>query len=80
MGLQLADRDGPPRSSPSWRYAGLVSARAARASSMLDIQSGGGEMLATLPRHPPLLVAAEGYAPNVAVAARRCSDLSGPMW
>jgi SAM-dependent methyltransferase len=34
------------------------------------LQSGGGEMLAGLPELPPLLVASEGYAPNVAVAAR----------
>lgn len=55
---------------PSWRYAELVADRSAGASRMLDIQSGGGEMLSTLPRHPPLLVATEGYPPNVAVAAR----------
>ena len=54
---------------PSWRYADLVAELGRRASSMLDVQSGGGEMLASLPSHPSLLVAAEGYAPNVAVAA-----------
>ena len=64
---------------PSWGYAGLVSALAARASSMLDVQSGGGEMLARLPHHPPLLVAAEGYAPNVAVAAHRLRPLGAQV-
>ena len=56
---------------PSWRYSERVTERAARASRMLDLQSGGGEMLARLPQRPPLTVAAEDYPPNVAVAARR---------
>ena len=55
---------------PSWRYSERVAERAASATRMLDLQSGGGEMLAGLPELPPLLVASEGYAPNVAVAAR----------
>jgi SAM-dependent methyltransferase len=55
---------------PSWRYAEQVAARASRVDSMLDLQSGGGELLAQLPAVPPLLVATEGYAPNVNVAAR----------
>jgi len=38
---------------------------------MLDLECGGGEMLAGLARLPACLVAAEGYRPNVAVAARR---------
>jgi SAM-dependent methyltransferase len=56
---------------PSWRYSERVAERAARASWMLDLQSGGGEMLAGLPRVPQLMVATEGYPPNVVVAARR---------
>jgi SAM-dependent methyltransferase len=55
---------------PSWRYAEQVAARAGRVDSMLDLQSGGGELIADLPVSPPLLVATEGYAPNVNVAAR----------
>ena len=38
---------------------------------MLDLDTGGGEMLAGLPKLPPVLVGAEGYMPNVVVAARR---------
>jgi SAM-dependent methyltransferase len=56
---------------PSWRYSERVAARARVASKMLDLQSGGGELLAKVPDLPPLLVAVEGYPPNVAVAARR---------
>jgi SAM-dependent methyltransferase len=55
---------------PRWRYAEQVAARAAQVASMLDLQSGGGELLAKLPSLPPLMVASEGYAPNVVVAAR----------
>jgi SAM-dependent methyltransferase len=55
---------------PSWRYSERVAERAATASRMLDLQSGGGEMLAGLPAFPALLVATEGWAPNVTVAAR----------
>jgi SAM-dependent methyltransferase len=55
---------------PSWRYSERVAERAAGATRMLDLQSGGGEMLAGLPELPPLLVASEGYGPNVEVAMR----------
>jgi len=56
---------------PTWHYAEQVAERARTASKMLDLQSGGGEMLAGLPLLPPLMVATEGYAPNVIVAASR---------
>ena len=56
---------------PRWRYSAMVAERLEGATMMLDVQSGGGEMLEQLPRLPPFLAATEGYAPNVAVAARR---------
>jgi SAM-dependent methyltransferase len=56
---------------PSWRYSKKVAEKAPQARRMLDLQSGGGELLAGLPRLPSLLVATEGYPPNVSVAARR---------
>jgi SAM-dependent methyltransferase len=56
---------------PSWHYAERVAERAAAVETMLDVQSGGGEMLATLPQLPAVMVASEGYAPNVVIAARR---------
>ena len=62
---------------PTWGYSRLVAARAASASAMLDVQSGGGELLAGLPAWPPLLVATEGYAPNVAKAAQRLRSRGG---
>jgi len=56
---------------PSWHYAELVASRAGVAAAMLDLQSGGGEMLSRLPGYPPLAVATEGWDPNVAIAAAR---------
>ena len=56
---------------PAWRYSRLVANRSGAVSSMLDLQTGGGELLADLPRLPPLTVATEGWEPNVGRAALR---------
>ncbi|MFF4351640.1 class I SAM-dependent methyltransferase [Streptomyces sp. NPDC001530] len=53
---------------PSWRYARAMAERLARASAALDIQTGGGEVLASAPRLPPLTATTEGWPPNVAKA------------
>jgi SAM-dependent methyltransferase len=47
----------------------------ARADAALDIETGGGEVLATLARPPALLVATEGWWPNVEVARTRLRRL-----
>jgi SAM-dependent methyltransferase len=60
---------------PSWGYAGLVADRMAAATAALDVQTGGGEVLATVPRPPALLVATDAWRPNVAVAARNLRPL-----
>jgi hypothetical protein len=44
---------------PSWRYARLMGERMARARRALDLQTGGGEVLAGIPHPPPELVATE---------------------
>lgn len=62
---------------PSWRYSERVAERAVAATRMLDLECGGGELLAGLPRIPPLLVGTEGFAPNVAVASRRLRPRGG---
>jgi SAM-dependent methyltransferase len=56
---------------PRWGYSGLLAERAKDVSSLLDLQTGGGELLGRLPRLPPLTVATEGWEPNVARAAQR---------
>ncbi|MEJ3653842.1 class I SAM-dependent methyltransferase [Actinomycetes bacterium KLBMP 9759] len=56
---------------PSWGYARLMGERLAGADAALDIQTGGGEVLATAPVFPRVMVATEGWPPNVAVASAR---------
>ncbi|MFG2648988.1 class I SAM-dependent methyltransferase [Streptomyces sp. NPDC048436] len=53
---------------PSWRYAHAMGERLGHATASLDIQTGGGEVLASAPALPTLAVATEGWPPNVAKA------------
>jgi len=53
---------------PSWGYARSMGERLARASAALDLDTGGGEVLASAPKLPPLTVATEAWPPNVAKA------------
>ncbi|MFT0846173.1 class I SAM-dependent methyltransferase [Actinomycetaceae bacterium L2_0104] len=55
---------------PAWGYARLLSNRLSCASSSLDIQTGGGEVLAEAASFPKVAVATESWPPNVAKAAR----------
>ncbi|MFE0898615.1 SAM-dependent methyltransferase, partial [Streptomyces smyrnaeus] len=48
---------------PSWGYQRRMSARLATASAALDIQTGGGEVLAEADRLPPVMAATESWAP-----------------
>ena len=50
---------------PSWRYSELLAQRAAETASLLDLQTGGGELLSEVPHLPPVTVATEGWGPNV---------------
>ncbi|MFV9453792.1 class I SAM-dependent methyltransferase [Rhodococcus sp. NM-2] len=53
---------------PSWGYQRLMGERLARADAALDIQTGGGEVLAGTTTMPPVMVATESWPPNVAKA------------
>ncbi|WP_326759549.1 class I SAM-dependent methyltransferase [Streptomyces phaeochromogenes] len=53
---------------PSWGYARAMGERLATAEAALDIQTGGGEVLASARELPRLTVATEGWPPNVAKA------------
>lgn len=55
---------------PSWGYQRSMGERLAVARAALDIQTGGGEVLAGVPKLPPLTVATESWPPNVAKATR----------
>jgi SAM-dependent methyltransferase len=62
---------------PSWGYLRSLSARMAHARAALDVQTGGGEVLAQVPHPPPLLAATESWPPNVTIARRHFQLLDG---
>jgi SAM-dependent methyltransferase len=62
---------------PPWGYARLMRERMAAASAALDIETGGGEVLAGIGQGPRLLVATESWVPNVAVAREALRPLGG---
>ncbi|MGC5014396.1 class I SAM-dependent methyltransferase [Streptosporangium sp. DT93] len=55
---------------PSWGYQRLMGERLGRVTAALDIQTGGGEVLAGVGRLPPVMAATESWAPNLARATR----------
>jgi SAM-dependent methyltransferase len=58
-------------SEPSWSYPDLARPLLRRAYGLLDLDTGGGELLAELAPLPPHTVAVEGWAPNTPVARDR---------
>jgi SAM-dependent methyltransferase len=56
---------------PSWGYRGLVARRLATVAAALDLETGGGELLAHMGALPRLMVATEAWPPNVIVAKNR---------
>lgn len=55
---------------PSWGYQRLMATRLAGVSSALDLQTGGGEVLAGAAVLPPRMLATESWRPNAVRAAR----------
>lgn len=53
---------------PPWGYAHLLGQRLSGVDASLDIQTGGGEVLAQAPVVPRLAVATESFPPNLAKA------------
>ncbi len=70
--LWLQDRATEER--PPWGYSRLIASRLAHVASALDIDTGGGEIIAEVPRLPPRMVVTEGWPPN----ARRARALLAP--
>ncbi len=64
---------------PSWGYAALMGRRMAMATAALDLQTGGGEVLAGIPNVPPCLCATESWPPNVRIARRNLAPLGGSV-
>ncbi|MFI0977060.1 class I SAM-dependent methyltransferase [Streptomyces sp. NPDC021093] len=64
---------------PSWGYQRLMGERLAAARAALDIQTGGGEVLAGVPELPRVMVATESWPPNVARATRLLHPLGAAV-
>lgn len=58
---------------PPWAYSRLIASCLAHVASALDIDTGGGEIIAEMPRLPPTMVVTEGWPPNVEHARRLLS-------
>ncbi|UBU16017.1 class I SAM-dependent methyltransferase [Nonomuraea gerenzanensis] len=58
-----------------WDYERLASDHLATATSLLDLGTGGGELLASLAPLPPRAAATEGHPPNLPVARSRLAPL-----
>ncbi|WP_425954764.1 SAM-dependent methyltransferase [Xylanimonas sp. McL0601] len=59
---------------PPWGFAHLLADRLSRVGSALDLDTGGGEVVAEAPVLPPRMVVTEGWPPNAA----RARALLGP--
>ena len=72
--------DRRSRSEPlPWDYSVRVAALACSARTMLDMGTGGGEVLSRLPARANRTVATEAWPPNVPVAGRRLLPLGIPV-
>jgi SAM-dependent methyltransferase len=58
---------------PPWGYSRLIASRLAGVASALDVDTGGGELIAEMPHLPPRMVVTEGWPPNVEHARRLLS-------
>ena len=59
---------------PAWGYARLLAARLPRATAALDVDTGGGEIVAQMPTLPERMVVTEGWAPNAERARALLAD------
>lgn len=62
-----------------WDYSARVAALARGARTMLDMGTGGGEVLSALQNRAQRTVATEAWPPNVPVAGRRLLPLGIPV-
>jgi SAM-dependent methyltransferase len=68
---------------PDWGYARLMGRRMAAAQAALDIQTGGGEVLAAALRasgaSPAMLAATESWPPNAELARHNLAEFGGSV-
>jgi SAM-dependent methyltransferase len=58
-----------------WSYENILRSKFIGSASMLDMGTGGGELLASLQPLPLFSIASEGYKPNVSIARDRLRPL-----
>lgn len=58
-----------------WNYFNIVKPFLLKASCMLDMGTGGGEVLSTLSPLPPEVFATESYKPNIRIAKKKLESL-----
>jgi len=63
-----------------WSYASKILPYLKMADSLLDMGTGGGELLAKLRPLPKHTCATEGYAPNVSLARQRLLPMGIQVW
>ena len=61
--------------NPTWDYRAIVTDAFSNANSLLDLGTGGGELLASFAPLPPDTHVTESYLPNQALAQERLSPL-----
>ncbi|HDX9655942.1 TPA: methyltransferase domain-containing protein [Bacillus toyonensis] len=67
---------GRMKSEPlSWSYGSTAFQLIQHAKSMLDMGTGGGELLSMLQPFPPTIYATEGYAPNLPISRKKLEPL-----
>ena len=76
----LAGRMIEDWSALTWDYRAAVESRLPHIHSLLDIDTGGGEFLASFRPLPADTCATESYAPNVSVARRRLEPLGAQVY
>jgi SAM-dependent methyltransferase len=59
----------------SWSYGSIAKRLITEAASLLDMGTGGGELLAKLQPFPQSVFATEGYKPNFPIAKKRLEPL-----
>ena len=61
--------------NPPWNYIKIAKELIKKFSSVLDMETGGGEIFSSLKPFPKKTVAYEGYKPNVFIAKKRLKPL-----
>jgi Methyltransferase domain len=59
----------------SWSYGSMAIPLMQKANTLLDMGTGGGELLSMLRPFPGKVIATEGYLPNLAIARERLEPL-----